>query len=139
MSDTMIISKNNTKKENPTFKVTEKIAGMVYFILDKEGNKIALPADIENCILRQPGGLIFFTDDSGRNCLAILTELGSVRFFGNITKREAGFITFSTKKYKIILEENHLYGESAFIGEQNFMAANTIRDFKEYIRKKSDV
>lgn len=117
----MVDSKTNTEKNIP-FKVKKKISGMVYFILDKYGNKVLLPEDIEKCIVRKPGGFIFFTDDRKRECMAIMTELGSARFFGKITKREAGFFTFTTKEHKIIIEENPLYGESAFIGEQNFMA-----------------
>ncbi len=111
--------------------IQEKVAGKVLYITDQYGEDLPLPEGdlIKTYILNQPGLLVFFKNAKNGDGLMVISEEGSARFYGQITKREAGFISFSCGEHRLLIEENPIYGESAWIGEQNFM--NLIRMQKE--------
>lgn len=109
------------KKKVNTVQILDEVPGMVHCVLDLNGNDIHFPEGdmVATCILKHPGQLTFYTE-KGENCLSVMTELGCIALKGRITKREHGFITFQTESYKIIMEENGAFYESAFCAQLNF-------------------
>lgn len=114
---------NNVKpvtKED--IQIIREVPGIVHCILDQHGNDYIFPGDNDpqNCIVKHPGKLTFYTKD-GKNCLSVITEYGAVAIPGEITKEENNFITFKSDKCKVILEEDERMIESAILAEWNFI------------------